>query len=145
MATKPPIPKVVPIPGGFRRATPKEISKPVLDFARVALTHALPIGKQQTTSVDDKLFCALTEWHYDNHPSGSKGPPYWHPGISMLVATNSVLNKPLDAKRIPIFPTAQQGMPKSNNEFTGEPELALAEMVDEIENPLGEPDREHFG
>jgi hypothetical protein len=134
MATKiPPIPKVVPIPKGYRRATQKEITKDVLEFSRSALTRALPIGKQQSTVIGGKLFAALTEWHYDNHPSGSKGPPYWHPGISMLVATDTKLNKPLEVKRIPVFPIAQQGMPKSNNEFTGEPEVAFAE-AGEIED-----------
>ena len=110
MATKvPPCPKIVPIPDGYRRAKPEEVTKGVLAFARVALEHALPIGKQQTTVINDskkgpRTIIALTEWHYDNHPSGGKGPPYWHPGISMLVP------KVQQAVTVPVnpFPTEDQ-------------------------------------
>jgi hypothetical protein len=136
MAKKaPPIPKIVPIPAGYRRAKPIEVTKQVLDFARTALEHALPIGKQQSTAIigplttnDEKLgakgkigprmIIALTEWHYDNHPAGGKGDPFWHPGISMLVPTNEQLHQPAPLARI--FPTEQQGMPKSTNEFAGD-------------------------
>jgi hypothetical protein len=86
-----------PIPEGFRRATAKEITKPVLTFARKALEHCTPVGKQQTATVTEKdkskhLVMALTEHHLDNHParpkqgySAGEGPVFLHPGISMLV------------------------------------------------------------
>jgi hypothetical protein len=109
MAKKiPPIPKVVPIPTGYRRAKQDEITTEVLAFSRLALSKAIPIGKQQTTVIEgpisvkeqkkgksgktgQRVVMAITEWHYDNHPSGSKGDPYWHPGISVLVPTDVAL------------------------------------------------------
>jgi hypothetical protein len=142
MATKaPPIPKVVPIPSGYRRATQKEITAPVLAFARAALEHALPIGKNQVTvvtNVDPKskaesqqMVLALTEWHYDNHPSGGKGPPYWHPGISMFVPIDSSLHKPaaIALKKISPFPTEARGLPQSHNEFAGDAEERMTAEV----------------
>jgi len=131
MAKKaPPIPKLVPIPSGYRRAKANEVTKPVLQFARLALEDALPIGKHQTTVINghtttdeekkgakgktaERTIIAQTEYHYDNHPSGGKGDPYWHPGISILVPVKQPINP---------FPVAQAGLPTSNNEFAGEAE-----------------------
>lgn len=115
----------VPIPQGFRRATAKEITKPVLSFARNALEHAMPIGKQQVAIVTHpnkkkQTVMALTEVHWDNHPArpnqgykAGEGPPFQHPGISILVAKN-------ETKAISPFQTQMPGLPTSNNEFAGE-------------------------
>jgi len=87
----------VPIPEGYRRATEKEITKPVLHFAQKALQHALPIGKQQVTIVTNpdsskRTVMALTEHHYDNHPppANGSGPPFLHPGISILTPIQDI-------------------------------------------------------
>lgn len=141
MATKPPIPKVVMIPDGYRRAKPDEITKPVLEFARVALGKAMPIGKQQSTIINShvntaeekkgakgkvapRTMVALTEWHFDNHPNGGKGPDFWHPGISILTLKNqpTVSSQQLASLKISPFPTADRGLPKSTNEFAGDGE-----------------------
>jgi hypothetical protein len=101
-AKKPPCPKIIPIPDGYRRAKQDEITKGVLTFASVALQHCLPIGKHQATIVTgpvntaeekkkakgktgERFVVAQSEWHWDNHPAGGKGPEFWHPGISILV------------------------------------------------------------
>ena len=130
----------VPIPPGYRRATPKEITKPVLKFANVALQHALPIGKQQVTTVTnpDKtqhLVMALTEVHWDNHPPRPKqgfkayeGPEFLHPGISMLVpdfqSSQAVASSTPDKwpHRVNPFPTSTSGLPttSSANIYAGE-------------------------
>jgi hypothetical protein len=84
---RPPSPyKVVPIPAGYRRATPKEITPKVQRAAVRALQQALPIGKMQATEVDGKLYTFVTEGHYDDHVT-QPGKPIWHPGISTLVPT----------------------------------------------------------
>jgi uncharacterized membrane protein YgcG len=100
----PPIPKLVPIPPGFRRAKQHEITTPVLKFSRQALEDVLPVGKHQVGVIDGpidvnqeylakqgqphqaakRLIVAQSEYHYDNHPTGG-GPEFWHPGISLLV------------------------------------------------------------
>jgi hypothetical protein len=140
-ATQPPIPKVVMIPDGYRRARPEEITKPVLEFARLALQKAMPIGKQQSTIINSHIniaeekkgakgkvaprtMVALTEWHYDNHPNGGKGPAFWHPGISILTLKTqpAVSSQQLAAMKRPTFPTADSGLPKSTNEFAGDAE-----------------------
>jgi len=148
MATKPPIPKVVMIPDGYRRAKPEEITKPVLEFARLALEHAMPIGKQQSTVVNShvntseekkgakgkvapRTMVALTEWHYDNHPAGGKGPEFWHPGISILTLKNQPAVSAQQVASIAgrygsstfPFPTQDSGLPKSTNEFAGDGEF----------------------
>lgn len=85
MAAKiPPIPKVVPVPTGWRRAKPKEITPKVQRAAVKALQQALPIGKLQAVEVDGKLYGFSTEWHYDDHVT-KPGKPIWHPGISTVV------------------------------------------------------------
>ncbi|VVB55266.1 Putative peptidoglycan binding domain protein [uncultured archaeon] len=112
----------VPMPSGYRRATAKEITKPVLSFARIALQHATPIGKQQVTTVTQptgkhQQVMALTEVHYDNHPprpsegyKAAEGPPFLHPGISMLVPKQQAINP---------YRTQMPGLPESHNEFAG--------------------------
>lgn len=85
MATKtPPIPKVVPIPKGWRRALARECAPVVLRAAVRALQQALPIGKLQATPINGRTFGFLTEWHYDDHVT-APGKPIWHPGISTIV------------------------------------------------------------
>jgi hypothetical protein len=125
-AQPPPNLPQVPIPPGFRRATAKEITKPVLNFARTALEHAMPIGKQQVTTVTHpnktkQTVMALTEVHWDNHPArpnqgykAGEGPPFQHPGISILVAQTA----PPTAATAQ-FRTQMPGLPVSHNEFAG--------------------------
>lgn len=79
--------KVVPIPAGYRRALPKEISPKVQRAAVRALQQALPIGKLQATEVDGKIFAFITEGHFDDHVT-KPGKPIWHPGISTVVPIN---------------------------------------------------------
>jgi hypothetical protein len=86
MATKiPPNPyKVIPIPPGYRRALPTEISPRVQRGAVQALQNCLPIGKRQAAIIDGKLYEYITEGHYDDHVT-APGKPIWHPGISTIV------------------------------------------------------------
>jgi hypothetical protein len=141
-----------PMPPGYRRATAKEITKPVLAFARKALEHAMPYGKQQIAVVTNpnktkQTVMALTEHHLDNHPArpsqgykAGEGPVFLHPGISMLVPnTNAIASAtaiPLPKKLSP-FPTQQQGLPTSNNEFAGIPDRGMTE--DEFRRALWKP------
>lgn len=76
--------KVVPIPAGYRRALPKEITPKVQRAAVRALQQCLPLGKMQATEVDGKLYMFITEGHYDDHVT-KPGKPIWHPGISTVV------------------------------------------------------------
>lgn len=110
MATRPPIPKVVQIPAGYRRALPKEITPAVQAFARQALMRAQPIGKRQAARVEGKPFEAITEWHYDNHVPDPKGgnSEWWHPGISIIVPVSPIPATTLAAKSTPKkMPTGQ--------------------------------------
>jgi hypothetical protein len=79
--------KVVPLPAGYRRALPKEITPKVQRAAVRALQQCLPIGKLQATEVDGKLYAFVTEGHYDDHVT-KPGKPIWHPGISTIVPIN---------------------------------------------------------
>jgi hypothetical protein len=91
--------KVIPIPAGYRRALPKEITPKVQRAAVRALQQCLPIGKLQATEVDGKLYAFITEGHYDDHVT-KPGKPIWHPGISTLVPIKqpaSVTQKASDA------------------------------------------------
>jgi hypothetical protein len=120
----------VPMPPGYRRAAPKEITKPVLKFAQTALQHALPVGKKQVATVTNpdktqRLVMALTEIHKDNHPPRPKlgfkayeGPNFLHPGISILVPDF----KPKASKFNP-FPTQVPGFPATSSEniYAGQP------------------------
>jgi len=76
--------KVVPLPAGYRRALPKEITPKVQRAAVRALQQCLPLGKLQATEVDGKLYAFVTEGHYDDHVT-KPGKPIWHPGISTIV------------------------------------------------------------
>lgn len=96
-------PKQPPLPNGFIRWPAK---RPVTRTARgAAVTYLtkLPIGGfQSMTDEDGTTIAAFQEYHFDNHPKGS-GPPFWHPGISMLVKSGptalAAKSKPV-AKRI---------------------------------------------
>lgn len=79
--------KVVPLPAGYRRALPKEITPKVQRAAVRALQQCLPLGKMQATEVDGKLYMFITEGHYDDHVT-KPGKPIWHPGISTVVPIN---------------------------------------------------------
>ena len=118
---------VVPIPQGYRRATPKEVTKPVLKFAQKALEHALPVGKTQTAIVTNpdktqRLIMALTEVHWDNHPPRPKkgfkayeGPEFLHPGISLLVP-DFQSSIPKKKSKFNPFPTQTPGFPTTSSE-----------------------------
>jgi hypothetical protein len=87
----------VPNPGGYRRATQKEITRNVLSFARAALQKSNPrglpqgkvIGNRLASNIEGKVVIAQIEWHYDNHPKG-KGPPFWHMGMSIFMPSNDM-------------------------------------------------------
>ena len=126
------IPAIVPIPPRMRRAKKGEITKTVLAFIDIAKRDAMPIGKLQSTVITEtdpktkkvvsRLIIAQTEWHNDNLETGGKGPKYWHPGISILVPTNKLLNlKPITA----ISGEADFGV---DSEFMG----AFADVGDEF-------------
>lgn len=137
----PPNIPVVPMPAGYRRATPKEITKPVLKFAQTALQHALPVGKKQTATVTnpDKtqhLVMALTEVHWDNHPPRPKqgfkayeGPEFLHPGISILVPDFQVSSNPKKTVKFNPFPTQTPGFPTTSSENIYAGDLELSEVV----------------
>ena len=84
MANAPPIPELVPIPDGYRRITREEVTPATLNFARIAESNKLPIGKLQSSLIDGQHIAALTDWHYTNHRNRN-GRKVWHPAISLLV------------------------------------------------------------
>lgn len=84
MAKVPPIPELVPIPDGYRRISREEVTPAMLNFARVAESHKLPIGKIQSSLIEGQHIAALTDWHYSNHRNRN-GRKHWHPAISLLV------------------------------------------------------------
>jgi hypothetical protein len=84
MANVPPIPELVPIPDGYRRIAREEVTPAMLNFARIAESNKLPIGKLQSSLIDGQHIAALTDWHYTNHRNRN-GRKVWHPAISLLV------------------------------------------------------------
>ena len=84
MAKVPPIPELVPIPDGYRRIAREEVTPAMLNFARVAESNKLPIGKIQSSLIEGQHVAALTDWHYSNHRNRN-GRKHWHPAISLLV------------------------------------------------------------
>ena len=84
MAKVPPIPELVPIPDGYRRISREEVTPAMLNFARIAESTKLPIGKLQSSLIDGQHIAALTDWHYTNHRNRN-GRKHWHPAISLLV------------------------------------------------------------
>lgn len=90
MAKVPPIPELVPIPDGYRRIAREEVTPAMLNFARVAESNKLPIGKIQSSLIDGQHIAALTDWHYTSHRNRN-GRKHWHPAISLLVQKSMVL------------------------------------------------------
>jgi hypothetical protein len=84
MANAPPIPELVPIPDGYRRIAREEVTPAMLNFARIAESNKLPIGKLQSSLIEGQHIAALTDWHYSNHRNRN-GRKHWHPAISLLV------------------------------------------------------------
>lgn len=84
MAKVPPIPELVPIPDGYRRISREEVTPAMLNFARVAESNKLPIGKIQSSLIEGQHIAALTDWHYSSHRNRN-GRKHWHPAISLLV------------------------------------------------------------
>jgi len=84
MANIPPIPELVPIPDGYRRIQREEVTPAMLNFARVAESNKLPIGKLQSSLIDGQHVAALTDWHFNSHRNRN-GRKHWHPAISLLV------------------------------------------------------------
>lgn len=106
----------VPDPNGYRRASSKEITPTVQHFAVVALSKVNPIGKRQSTVVEGKQYLAQSEWHFDNHPKGGKGPAFWHPGISIFVPKAPIAPTHESPHYDSVmFRTATAGMPSSEN------------------------------
>lgn len=85
----------VPTPEGYRRAQANEISPAVQGFAVAALNNfaavskkkgeAAAIGMRYAGVVNGKQYLSQCEWHFDNHPKGGKGNPFWHMGSSIFV------------------------------------------------------------
>ena len=85
----------VPTPVGYRRAKQSEITPAVQGFAKAALSQfgqvskkkgeAASIGMRYSAVVDGKEYLSQCEWHFDNHPKGGKGDPFWHMGSSIFV------------------------------------------------------------
>src|SRR5271157_599856 len=84
MANIQPIPDLVPIPDGYRRIAREEVTPELLEFARVAESHKLPIGKIQSGIINGVHVAALTDWHHSGHRNPNKRK-VWHPAISLLV------------------------------------------------------------
>lgn len=112
----------VPTPDGYRRAQAKEISPTVQSFAKAALANfasvskkkgeAESIGMRYSAIVDGKQYLSQCEWHFDNHPKGGAGNPFWHMGSSIFVPKNpipkEVYKEP--AKIAKQFKTADSGL-----------------------------------
>src|SRR3972149_535740 len=83
-AGMPPQPR---LPAGFKRwPGNRKISKVARNMA-VTYLYTVPMGGYKTQKdTDGVTIAAFKDWHFDNHPKGG-GPPFWHPGISMLVST----------------------------------------------------------
>lgn len=91
---------VVPTPPGYRRATQAEITPKVQGFAVAALKNfaktstkkgeAAAIGLRYAGVVNGKQYLSQCEWHFDNHPKGGKGDPYYHMGSSIFVPINPI-------------------------------------------------------
>lgn len=138
MAQRPPCPKVIPIPDGYRRATAKEITPAVQAFARKALAQCKPYGKLQVANVNGQMFAALTEWHYDDHVT-QPGKPIWHPGISILVPKSINPTLPSSAGYMPVT-TGLTGMAAVEAKMAGEDEAVMA-----AETGVGADDEDPFG
>lgn len=86
---------LVPTPPGYRRAQSNEITPAVQGFAVAALNNfasvskkkgeAAAIGMRYAGVVNGKQYLSQCEWHWDNHPKGGKGNPFWHMGSSIFV------------------------------------------------------------
>ena len=101
-----PMPKQPRLPGGFSRWPAKRKVTKVARGAAVTYLNKLPMGGfKALVDQDGSTIAAFKDWHYDNHPKGG-GPPFWHPGISMLV-----LNAPKKVVRqdIPFIPLSRYG------------------------------------
>ena len=90
MANAPPIPELVPIPDGYRRIAREEVTPAMLNFARIAESNKLPIGKLQSSLIEGQHVAALTDWHYTSHRNRN-GRKHWHPAISLLVQKSLAL------------------------------------------------------
>lgn len=99
---------VVPTPTGYRRAYASEITPAVQSFAKAALAHfgsiskikgeAAAIGMRYSSAVNGKQYLSQCEWHFDNHPKGGKGEPFWHMGSSIYVPTNPIAKTAVASK-----------------------------------------------
>lgn len=79
-----PIPAVIPLPAGWRRAKGTEVTKDALAFARERVQNVKQPGYFETRETSSGTFGALTEWHYHD-PNGPLKPWGWHRGITILV------------------------------------------------------------
>ena len=80
MPTQPALPK------GFTRwPAGRKASALALKLAQTSL-HLLSMGGYRAAvDTDGKTIAAFKEFHLDNHPDKTR-LPFWHPGISLLVA-----------------------------------------------------------
>jgi hypothetical protein len=109
----------VPDPPGYRRAKNTEITPTVQGFAVAALNNfakvsktkgeAASIGMRYSGVVGGKQFLSQCEWHFDNHPKGGKGDPFWHMGSSIFVPTAPV-SAPANSPHNPTFRTEDQSL-----------------------------------
>lgn len=81
---KGPIPAVIPVPAGWRRASSKEVTKEALAFANWRVKNVGQPGDFITRETSTGPVGALTEWHY-HEPNGPLKPWGWHRGITILV------------------------------------------------------------
>jgi hypothetical protein len=79
-----PIPAVIPIPAGWRRAAQKEVTKDALAFANWRVKNLGQPGDFVTRETPTGVFGALTEWHY-HEPNGPLKPWGWHRGVTILL------------------------------------------------------------
>jgi hypothetical protein len=77
------MPRVVPVPDGYRRLKPAEVGPEELAFAKQCVKRVGKPGNQQRATIGGREVLALTEWHY-HEPGGALKPWGWHRGISLF-------------------------------------------------------------
>jgi len=79
-----PIPAVIPIPAGWRRAKTAEVTSDALALAKERVKSPGAPGTFVTRETPTGTFGSLTEWHY-HEPNGPVKPWGWHHGITILL------------------------------------------------------------
>lgn len=78
-SSRPPPPAVLPGLSGWKYTAR---SSPGITSLAVGLLGA-SYGTTKEVTIDGIDYLARVEPHYDNHPHGWTGPPYWHTGVSV--------------------------------------------------------------